>query len=258
MAENQGTRRNVSKGSNQRPINSSVSGGASYDVVDGDYGDAGGGWGNLRLKYAIPIWVTTAFAILGFLLAAACLGVIVYHNKHDVDAYVCNDDDENHWFCPSTFDPNTELCEPLPYDDWATGGSFQMCFYDICVYFKEWGPVPSYPCADGDVFPVAGKEHCLDFVSEDYDRLNRLEVILYCSGSQAVCIYRDACSRYGNVNEEGGALGISSASRASPYKGKGTKSPKNNKGSISSLSEMNGTNFYSYGSKEALKKSNGK
>jgi hypothetical protein len=218
--------------------------GKQGNTVDGsitgddlDY-EEGRGW--LRLRYSIPIWLNTALLILILLMAFGVLVVTVYHYRHDADAYVCNEDDRDRWQCDAVFEPDTEQCEELPYKDWATGGAFQTCFYDNCVYFKTWEPVVPYPCVGtGEVFPQTGRERCLDFVDPSYEKRDRLFVTLFCMEGDAICIYRDKCAHYEIEQNEEETLGSSSLSPSGEAQ----------------LRIMNGTNFYVYGSLQALGKS---
>jgi hypothetical protein len=124
---------------------------------------------------------------------------------------------------------------------------FQTCFYDICVYFKDWSPVIPYPCFGDETFPEAGKDHCLDFIDHDYEKRDRLEVILFCYDGDAVCIYRDKCSHYGVRDtdiEPDGYTGTSSRSSSSSLSTLGSNQ----------LNVLNGTNFYVYGTQQALRR----
>lgn len=213
-------------GSHASMVNNSIGG------DDSTYADNGG---ELRLRYSLPIWLSTFLLMVMFAMVFGTLVVTVYHYRHDTDAYVCNEDDRDRWQCDAVFEPDTEQCEELPYKNWATGGSFQACFYDICVYFKEWEPVIPYPCIGGEAFPEAGKEHCLDFIDPDYEKRDRLLVVLFCYDDNAVCIYRDKCSHYGIEEDEEETFQEASL--------------------LSQLDILNGTNFYLYGSQQALKNS---
>lgn len=217
--------------------------GSSVGMEDPDYDNERNG---LKLRYSIPIWFNSCMIILILFFAAGAFATIIFHHRHDADAYVCNDDDEDRWFCPAIFEPNSDDCAALPYKDWATGGSFQTCFYDICVYFKDWAPVIPFVCIGGETFPQTGKQHCLDFIDDDYEKKDRLEVILFCSGSDAVCIYRDKCSQYNVIDTDSEPDADAASTKSSAIS------------ALDQLKILNGTNFYIYGSQQALKKTSSK
>ena len=212
---------------------------------DEDYESDGAG--HLKLRYSASIWSTNFFVMLIFILAAATLAVVVFHYRHDADSYVCNEDDRDRWHCNSVFEADTDDCVDMSYRDWATGGTFQMCYFDICIYFKDWGPMDAFPCFGGELYPEAGKDHCLDFIDRDnYTKWSRLETVLFClDDSTAVCVYRDACSHYGvidtdsEVDEESTKLNGQSLSQSV----------------LDRLAAMNGTGLYVYGSQQAVKNS---
>jgi hypothetical protein len=194
--------------------------------------------GGMRYRYSIPMWAGSLFALMTFLLAAGCLAAIVLHHRADKDAYECNSDDKDRWFCPAIFEEDDEECALLPYNDWADGGEFNTCFFGICVYFKEWSPVPSWPCfTDGDI-PIGGVSHCLDFISDSYPKKDRLRITVFCNDGSATCVFSDLCAQYDASVED---LSIASHSKVS-------------KSGTVTIPALNGTNFYLYGSRKAAEK----
>ena len=193
-------------------------------------------------RYVLPTWV---MMILAILLLCGILGVVVWHYRHDVDAYVCNGDDTDRYQCHSYCYPWSGECEEIPYYPEADGFDFNVCFFNLCVYFKEWGPMPPYPCFGGELFPIAGIEHCKDMISDDYHKKDRMLATLFCYDGTAVCVFHDKCGEYTFDGIEEASASSTSSSGSHPLHAQGLKELKDNLGD---------ENFYIWGIAEGRKK----